>query len=358
MNYPPNVGAPYVFIDGTPGSGKSQFGHTLMAIGLNRGYCGIMRGTAPCEWRHYLGIEELKGLTIKLFVPLGYKKHIFFDEFPQEIIDTIIEVDYEELDLEQYVKPKTLLVIYDECFNMSQKCWLITDLLSRLRYRHHHGSNKITLVYLEHEAGTIFPMRSLAPKDETVSNKHWHAVNAMCHILVDFRKYKILPIFIAQLSTEFIDLMRDKCIYKIYRRGKASSTAPISVKKRTPFHSIEKYTIVLADGIYLPDQKIPYFPEIKEQWSMIPNFTKRIKYTCLQERLSAKTEKPSKDNLTPRECLILRERLNNTSWRKIAKMGQSLYNLSGHHSVYVESMDNILVKLDAKISKMRVIMQS
>jgi hypothetical protein len=338
-------GTDSLFSDGFPGAGKSNFINTVgVKLGAN-GECLIMRGSAACEWRHFFNYpKSIKKITV--LVPKGYLQHLYFMKYPEDLAEQIIEVDYETLDATDYINPGEVLVIYDECFTDEEKCWLIVDQLFKLmfRYRKREELYQVPVVYLEHEAGILFPMTPTASNKKILSMNHWKAVNKMVKIFVHFRKYFIRCLFLAQLQGEFTNLIRDKCFWKVLKQGKPKESYPASVKMKQKFERIDEYIIMIGEALYKTNQPIELINETKEDWMIIPDPDHMINYVCLEERNLEKQKEKKLERNGKNSKAKYRDKAIAYDYNYHDKTKNELaehYNLSERH------IDRILTKVDS-----------
>jgi hypothetical protein len=268
INYKPNVGTDYLHVIGNPGWGKTALANMLAIYCLKKGENFIIPGDRFCEWRHFFNYPKtVKKITLIIPDDVGIHYHNF-PEDPQNIYRIpfeIIKVDYRELNILDYIPPKAsghVIAIYDAHFR-GKTLWRRADLWvrisSQLLDRTIHLEKAIGMIF--NEAGILF--------QQMASDKHWTAVHEFAELLVDFRKGLLRPFFISQIKTEVESTIREKCNWKIFRKGSASSREPRPLQKSVPFSARDEYHIVFG-GLYLMNNRIDAFTEIKQVWKMIP----------------------------------------------------------------------------------------
>lgn len=306
VDHNPEVGTEAMLITGLPGQAKSTIAHSLGSWGLDRNNIIVMRGSKSCEWRHFLNVEACEKITVFISEKLHYKENkdaIKFKRIPEKFLPWIPKskskknddlefkyVDLETLNLEEYIRPRQVFVLYDHCFTPAERSWLMVDQLTNLVNRSDNDYiadlDEIPILYIEHESQIVWPMCALSPKKVGISGRQWHALNYMQNLAVDFRKDLVKPVYVAQLHTQFSALLRDLCIFRILKKGLSGNNMPESVRKSTPFLEINEANIVVGFGSYLKQVKISKFPETTHKWKMIPR--KFIDYICNEERRKGK----------------------------------------------------------------------
>lgn len=254
IKFNPKVGVDSLHITAYPGMGKSVQATSIMTRCLWNGEMGIIPGDRFCEWRHMDNYD----IDIKVLVPndANIETIHLTKKFDKE---TWIRVDYDNLEIIDYMEPGKLTVVYDRCFSIVDRTRLWTDLMKQLsgRLKYHD----IPVCYLDHEAGITFP--------EMRSGKLWQAVEDFVTLFVDFRKGLIRCIFLSQIESELHRGIREKMLWKIFRLSRPSkSSVGKDIRKYTRRTRRDTYHIFFG-GIYEPFKSNPNIKEKKFIWKMI-----------------------------------------------------------------------------------------
>jgi len=253
IKFNPSVGVDSMHITAYPGMGKSVQATSIMIQCIDNGEMGIIPGDRFCEWRHMDNYE----IDIKVLVPEGAE--ITHLNMPKKFQEWEV-IDYDTMDIMDYLEPGKLLVVYDRCFSRVDRARLWTDLMKRTsgRIKYHD----IPVCYVDHEAGITFP--------EKRSGKLWLAVEEFVTLFVDFRKALIRCIFLSQIESELHNELRNKMLWKIYRLSMPSkSSIGKAVRKFVRRTRRDTYHIFFG-GIYEPFRSSPKIKEKKTIWKMIP----------------------------------------------------------------------------------------
>lgn len=266
VNYNPKIGTEALHIIGIPGTGKSNIGFKVFHDCIAKGECGLLRGDRFSEWRHYLNYKAIKNITI--LIPKD--ANIVCKDIPAEIEKTFQFVDFSQLQITDYLQPHEIVVCYDNCYDLASRAWFWIEMFEQCLERTEDHLYNIPIAHMDHEAGVIWP--EIAQSDRGIKKglNHWKAVARLCELFVEFRKALIRPIFLSQLEGEIKWQLRLKCMWQIYRQGRASDQAPKPVKKSTVFQRIDQFIVVVGGGLYSRENTIPEFKEIETVWRMIP----------------------------------------------------------------------------------------
>ncbi|MFX0205926.1 MAG: hypothetical protein ACFFDT_08055, partial [Candidatus Hodarchaeota archaeon] len=268
IEYRKSVGTDGMHIFGLPGTGKTHQGMKILRDCLKNGEIGIMRGDIFTEWRHFLNFpDSIKKVLV--LIPKRGKIHNI--RVPNEVITDFRFVDFNTLNICDYLVPRQLTVCYDENYGLSEKAWFWVKTFKQIISRYQKEIVDIPVAYLDNEAGILWPETALSGTKESKETKnHWKAVHKFCELAVYFRKALVRPILISQLEQEIKWQLRMKCMWQVIRKGKAPRYAPAQVQRAAPLQSIEQYIVMLGGGLYCTGNTNYAFPETKEIWKMIP----------------------------------------------------------------------------------------
>lgn len=210
INFNKNVGPLQMLIIGYPGTGKSNQATSILIKCLEReNECALMHGDIACEWRHYLKYSKYVD-QINLILP----KDVELEKIGMENLDNgykvpinKIELNYNNANFVDYLHPKELTVVYDDCFTSISKTYLWQKIAHQLITRSKNVD--MTITYLCHEAGNYYP--------QTAKGNQWEYIDNFCEYFVFFRKMNIRAMLLSQLENEVYDRLRKKCIWRSYR---------------------------------------------------------------------------------------------------------------------------------------------
>lgn len=270
IEYNKKVGPLQCLSIGYPGTGKSSQATQIVieCLGL-KNEAAIMHGDITCEWRHFLRYSKyVKKITV--LVPEGVSLKIIGmkqkDSYKVEL-DIIEDVDFTKLEIMKYLKPKHIVVVYDDCFYSDAKTELWVEIARQLISR--ENPHSLTITYLCHEAGNYYP--------QTANSKQWKAIDRFCEFFVYFRKMRIRALLLTQLENEVYERLRKKCIYRIYRICYPAS--------RTHARMIEKYILKMKinnyhlffGNLFSANRSNKPTLEIRATWMMIPRVLINLK---------------------------------------------------------------------------------
>ncbi len=255
---------------GYPGTGKSSHATQVIIKCLERKKeTVIMHGDITCEWKHFLNYPKyVKKITVLFHKGIKIVKRNLDPLFKYKVeLEFIYDLDFEKINVVDYLKKKSILVLYDDCFTAPSKTILWVNIARQLISR-----DKLldyTITYLCHEAGNIYP--------QTGRGKQWEALDEFVSYFVYFRRMGIRAILLTQLETEVYDRIRKKCIWKVYRicypadRGHSRL-----IKKYIKKMSINNYHIFFGD-LYSPLNSNSPTLEIRTKTMIIPRVLINLK---------------------------------------------------------------------------------
>lgn len=299
INIDPNIGVDYVLFAGLPGFGKSSQINLFLIEFLRRGHLVVMPGDRFCEWRHFFRYPNtVKKIT--LIMPQNEK--IFFE--PTNLLDMFLHrflipteikyVDYRKFNILEHLPLEAtseIFIVYDQQYRtmmlendeILDYLWKRTALWTKINMqlvdRTIHLDKAIITPF--HEGAVYF--------DQGASDLQWHAIRAYAKSLVDNRKGMVLPMYATQNESDMEQIITNKCIWKIYRKGGAKKTVDSKLRKKIPFTKRNQYQISYG-GLYIADNEIDEFDEIKEIWKMIPQGVPQEIQTILQEEKDKKQQ--------------------------------------------------------------------
>ena len=266
----PEIGVEHLQIIGFPGSGKSNLGNGIVATCIDENNdCVILRGDIFAEWRHFTNYKY----PIHLMIPEAAKNSIAYINFSLDDLakDEYFSYSYfNHLDFRiiDHLEPGKILVLYDGAFDLASKGWFWANIFHQLVLRTKLVDHVIT--FLDNESGNLLPEIALSESERAKS--HWKAVNHMCELFVYFRKGLIRPIFISQLEAEINHRIREKCHYKIHKKGVASKQYPRQIQEAAPRQRVDQYIISVGKELYTRHNVSEKFKETKEVWKMVLPF--------------------------------------------------------------------------------------
>ncbi len=290
INYNKNVGPLQLISIGYPGTGKSSHAtNILIKCFARKKETAIMHGDLTCEWRHFLRYSKYVK-KIKVIFPKEadiFKINIdklFDDKYKVELL-FIEDVDFNTLNVMDYLEDKCLVVVYDDCFYPTSKTILWRNIAHQLISR--DKMLDYTITYLCHEAGNYYP--------QTANKEQWKAVDDFVSYFVYFRKMGIRAILLTQLESEVSDRLRKKCIWKVYRicyprdRGHARL-----IKKYIKKMSISNYNLFYGD-LYSPLNINKTTKKIKIKTMIVPRILINLKGGADRASEQAKKVNPKKE---------------------------------------------------------------
>lgn len=267
VNYKPPVGTEACHVIGLPGTGKSNIANLLFVHCMKQGNYGIVHGDRFCEWRHFLKYDKhIK--EIMILIPEELKpEDTEIVRVPQHIQESFVRVNFQTLDFTSKLKPHRLLVVYDTCYDIASQIWLWVKIFDQLVNRKlPYCDNPIT--YLNHEAGVLFP--EIALSETKLAQNQWLGVNTFCEQFVFFRKALIRPILVSQIESELKHQLRLKCMWQIYRQGRAGRGSPEQIRVSSTRLRLDQFSVVVGGGLYSKWNTADKCKEIKAIWKMIP----------------------------------------------------------------------------------------
>ena len=259
IDYKPSVGVEMLTVTGLPGWGKTNVAMNLIYRCIKKGELLVIPGDRFCEWRHFTHSKRKSIKNIKLIVPENTDIK-YFGKGLQKWKKKAIPINYDELEVMDLLgDDTTILVIYDAHLPIGDRAWLWVKVVDQLLNRYEHIDKAIGILF--NEAGVLFP--------ESASGDHWKAVDKFAEIIVDTRKGLVRPIFISQLQSEVRSTIRKKAMFKLFRKGWAGRTEPKPLRKHVPFLLRNEYDLSVG-GLYVRENKVNVFQEIKEIYKMIP----------------------------------------------------------------------------------------
>lgn len=260
INFNPRVGTEAMHMIGYPGSGKSNMATGLMQKCLQKGEYLVMPGDRFCEWRHFIYHPKFP-TRMTAIVPKGLEIFYYPDKEKVQQLGEWIEVDYDELDIFDYITDKRrLLVIYDQHLRLASRCELWVRILEQLVNRIKFVETAVGLLF--HEAGILFP--------QSATGKHWGHVNKFSELFVETRKGLVRTVLVSQIETEIESTIRGKCLYACIRKSYLSKSWARLVRKVAPFTALNEFQLVIGRGLYQLDNTIDCFFEKKLILKMIP----------------------------------------------------------------------------------------
>lgn len=307
INYNKNVGPLQLLEVGYPGTGKSSHATSVIIKCFERkNETVLMHGDITCEWKHFLNypryIKKIKVLFHKDIIIVKRNIKLLFDDKYKVALEFIIDLDFNNLNIIDYLEDKTIVVVYDDCFDAVSKTLLWVNIARQLITR--DKLLNFTITYLCHEAGNIFP--------QTVKGKQWEALDEFVSYFVYFRRMGIRAMLLTQIETEVYDRIRKKCIWKVYRicypadRGHSRL-----IKKYIKKMSIKNYHIFFGD-LFSPLNSNKPTLEIRTRTMIIPRVLINLKGG------TSGTNGQTQKNLLRKE-IAMRMKENGDSMRKIAK---------------------------------------
>ncbi|PNX46113.1 MAG: hypothetical protein BV457_08260 [Thermoplasmata archaeon M9B1D] len=299
INIDSKIGVEYVMLAGLPGFGKSSQINLFLIEFLRRGHLVVMPGDRFCEWRHFFRYpQSVKKITI--IMPENEK--IYFE--PPNLLAMLKErfivpveikyINYRKFNILEHIPKKAeseIFVIYDQHYRtmmlendeIVDYLWKRTALWAKINMqlvdRTFHLDKAIITPF--HEGAVYF--------DQGAADKQWHAIRAYAKSLVDNRKGMVLPMYATQNESDMEQIITNKCIWKIYRKGGAKKTVDWRLRKKIPFTKRNEYQIMYG-GVYIPYNEIDEFDEIQEIWKMIPIGIPNEILAILQEEQEKKQE--------------------------------------------------------------------
>ncbi len=176
--------------------------------------------------------------------------------------DYFTKVNYNDIDIAEYLEDKAkpqILAIYDAHYTIAPRAFLWVDVFKQLLNRIFDLDSAITLLF--HEAGIYW--------SEMAQGDHWKAVDLFSQFFVDARKGLVRPILVSQLETEVSYTIRNKCMWRIHRKGLGTHNQAEPLRKVIPFTALDEYHLQFG-GIYVRYNIADLFAEKKEIYKMIP----------------------------------------------------------------------------------------
>lgn len=314
IKYNPKVGVDYLHIIGLPGFGKSSQLNMILLMCMQLGEIVVMPGDRFCEWRHFLNYPKtVKKIT--LIVPQG--ELIEYTNFPEDITKKYgisferLELNYRDFRIMDIISENArseVFVIYDQHYRtiiqnndeiidlLYQRSLLWAKINTQLNDRITHLDKAIVTPF--HEAMVYW--------DQYSSDEQWKAIKTYAKSLVDNRKGLTRPIFLSQEETEVESTVRNKCVWKFYRKGSTKKDSHPHLKKVVPWTARHKYQMVYG-GLHVAHNTIDPIKEIHNVWKMIPQ---GIPLEYLESKEQKEIEKKQKEGLKiEREQKLMLERL-------------------------------------------------
>jgi hypothetical protein len=311
VNYKANVGTEACHVIGLPGTGKSNIANLLFTHCMKQGNYGIVHGDRFCEWRHFLNYpKHIKEILILIPEELS-PQDTEIVRVPQDIQESFVRVNFQTLDFTSTLKPHRVVVVYDACYDIASQAWLWVKIFDQMVNRKlPYCDNPLT--YLNHEAGVLFP--EIALSETKLALNQWLAVNTFCEQFVFFRKALIRPILVSQIESEMKHQIRLKCMWQVYRQGRAGRGSPDDIKMAATRLRLDQFSVVVGGGLYSKWNKADKFREISTIWKMIPQRRhlfghKEPNGKALYDMLCTNCEhKWKKRSTNPKTCPICRKR--------------------------------------------------
>jgi hypothetical protein len=272
INYPPNLQEPQIAVQGTFGSGKSQFLNLVFMLKLAQGYKGIMfvdqhlEARNLCIYGYYDEEDAFHPFEITLWLPRGY---VFYDIW-KKLSDDRTNVKYryytsvDEIIIELDNSPFKCQALYYDCFDERGRVNLFNDLMERvgrLRNSREQGYNPV--VWGAHELSEIMPMQ---PNQNT-----WKSVQKASNLFVDFRKQDICSIVAYQLKEEVFWRFSHKWNFICQKRPAFNEGLPAYAQGALTFKAGD--VNISREGFWRRHHITP-LEEIQDQYRIIPQIEK------------------------------------------------------------------------------------